>query len=74
MRSIVRDYSRPGDLICDPCAGGATTLIAAQLEGRDSIGSEMDPQTHARAMRRIQYGRHAAKADDQPCFDFDRLP
>jgi hypothetical protein len=74
MRAIIRDYSRPGDMICDPCAGGATTLIAAQIEGRDSIGSEMDPKTHARAMRRIQYGRHAAKADDQPCFDFDRRP
>ena len=28
MRSLIEDYSRPGDRVCDPCAGGATTLIA----------------------------------------------
>lgn len=43
MREIVRDYSRPGDLICDPCAGrGATTLRAAKLEGRSAIGAEIN--------------------------------
>lgn len=54
MRALVRDYSRPGDLICDPCAGGATTLIAAALEGRRSIGAEIDPDTYAKACARIQ--------------------
>lgn len=56
MRAIVRDYSRPGDLICDPCAGGATTLIAAAIEGRRAVGAELDPETHRRAMRRISAG------------------
>ena len=27
MRAIIRDYTRPGDLVCDPCSGGATTLL-----------------------------------------------
>jgi site-specific DNA-methyltransferase (adenine-specific) len=53
MRAIVRDYSRPGDVVCDPCAGGATTLIAAVIEGRRAIGSELDPATHAKALNRI---------------------
>jgi hypothetical protein len=53
MRSIVRDYSRPGDLVCDPCAGGGTTLIAARMEGRRAIGSELDPETHRKASARI---------------------
>ncbi len=53
MRALVRDYSRPGDLICDPCAGGATTLIAARMEGRRAIGAEMDPDTHALASKRL---------------------
>lgn len=53
MRALVRDYSRPGDVICDPCAGGGTTLRAAQLEGRNGIGSEMDPETHAKAAERL---------------------
>lgn len=53
MRAIIRDYSRPGDLICDPCAGGATTLIAAHMEGRSAIGAELDPKTYDLAKRRI---------------------
>lgn len=54
MRAIVRDYSRPGDLVCDPCAGGATTLIAAALEGRRAIGAELDPETFEKACARIE--------------------
>ena len=56
MRAIVRDYSRPGDLVCDPCAGGATTLLAAAIEGRLAIGAEMDVDTHAQALARIARG------------------
>jgi len=54
MRAIVRDYTRPGDLVCDPCAGGATTLIAAALEGRRAIGAECDPKTYELACKRIE--------------------
>ena len=56
MRAIVRDYSRPGDLVCDPCAGGATTLLAAAIEGRRAVGSEVDPETYAKAQARIARG------------------
>ena len=49
MRAIVRDYSRPGDLVCDPCAGGGTTLRAALAEGRRAVGAEMDPETWRKA-------------------------
>lgn len=56
MRQIVRDYSRPGDLVCDPCAGGGTTLLAAAMEGRRAIGCEMDPATFAKAVERLQRG------------------
>lgn len=53
MRALVRDYTRAGDLIVDPCAGGATTLIAARAEGRHSVGAERDAKTHALAAKRI---------------------
>jgi site-specific DNA-methyltransferase (adenine-specific) len=53
MQSVVRDYSRPGDLICDPCAGGGTTLLAAAQTGRRAIGAELDPVTHAKALKRL---------------------
>jgi site-specific DNA-methyltransferase (adenine-specific) len=54
MRQVVRDYSEPGDLVCDPFAGGATTLRACQIEGRRSIGAECDPDTYAKAMDRLR--------------------
>lgn len=56
MRALVRDYSRPGDLVCDPCAGSATTLLAAAIEGRTAIGSEIDAATYQIAMKRIAGG------------------
>jgi site-specific DNA-methyltransferase (adenine-specific) len=56
MRALVRDYTRPGDLVCDPCAGGGTTLLAAAIEGRRSIGAECDPDTFAKAQRRLTAG------------------
>lgn len=56
MRALVRDYTRRGDLIVDPCAGAATTLIAAATEGRRAIGAEVDPATHAIATARIRAG------------------
>ena len=55
MRDIVRDYSREGDIVCDPCAGAGTTLLAARMEGRSYIGAEADPATHALATRRLAH-------------------
>jgi hypothetical protein len=54
MRALIRDYSRPGDLVCDPCAGGATTLLAAAQTGRRGVGCEMDPTTYAKAAKRLR--------------------
>lgn len=56
MRQIVSDYSRPGDLVCDPFAGGATTLLAAVQEGRRAIGAECDPETFDLAVSRLRRG------------------
>lgn len=56
MRAIVRDYTKPGDLICDPCAGGGTTLLAALSEGRRAVGAEMDPKHFEIARKRLAAG------------------
>ncbi|MCC6596997.1 MAG: hypothetical protein IT477_10855 [Rhodanobacteraceae bacterium] len=53
MRAIVSDYSRPGDLVCDPCAGYGSTLAAALQKGRRAIGAECDPEVYAEAQRRL---------------------
>jgi site-specific DNA-methyltransferase (adenine-specific) len=59
MRQIVRDYSRQGDLVADPFAGGGTTLAAAHLEGRAVIGSECNPATYRLALERLKETKNA---------------
>jgi hypothetical protein len=71
MRALVRDYTRPGDLVCDPCSGSGTTLLAALMEGRRAVGSEMDPAHYEIARKRLAKGwtpplfqtEHAAPAE-----------
>lgn len=53
MRAIVSDYSRPGDLVCDPCAGFGSTLAAALTKGRRAVGAECDPAVYAEAQARL---------------------
>ena len=57
MSALVRDYSRPGDLVCDPCCGAGTTGVAARMLGRRFIGCDID-RTHAEiAAKRISKAR-----------------
>jgi site-specific DNA-methyltransferase (adenine-specific) len=60
MRAVVRDYSRPGDLIVDPFCGSGTTALAAAMEGRRCITSEEKPEHYAIARKRLDKGY-------QPC-------
>jgi len=56
MRAIVRDFTRPGDLIVEPFAGGGTTLLAAVMEGRTVIASEKDPGNFEITLKRLRKG------------------
>lgn len=56
MRAIVRDYSRPGDLVCDPFVGSGTTLLAAVMEGRRAVGSEQKREHYDIAAARLSRG------------------
>lgn len=73
MRALVRDYSRPGDLVCDPCAGGATTLLAALYEGRRAVGAEMDPGTFQIARKRLAKGFTPPLFTGEPARDPEQL-
>lgn len=52
-RHLITTFSRPGDLVLDPFAGAATTLVAACDEGRRSIGFEVERKTYDVANRRL---------------------
>jgi hypothetical protein len=41
------------DLVCDPMAGSATTLVAAVASGRRAVGFEVKPETHRLALKRL---------------------
>jgi len=56
MQAIVRDYTRAGDLVCDPFVGSGTTAVAALSEGRRFIGAEAMPEHHTIATRRLAAG------------------
>lgn len=56
MRAIIRDYSRPGDLVVDPFCGSGTTALAAAMEGRRCITSEEKPEHYKIARKRLDRG------------------
>ena len=53
MDRIVSDYSRPGDLVCDPCMGRASTALACLNTGRRFVGIECDSAEFDAACERI---------------------
>lgn len=44
IRKLVRNSSQIGDTILDPFAGSGTTNVACELEHRNSIGIEINPE------------------------------
>lgn len=56
MRAIVRDYTRPGDLVVDPFCGSGTTALACAMEGRRCITSEISETTFELARKRLEGG------------------
>lgn len=53
MEALIRDFTQPGDLVCDPYAGSGTTGVAAMRAGRRFLGWEVDPRVHEIARRRL---------------------
>lgn len=43
LAELIRGFSLPGQTVCDPFVGSGSTGVAALQEGRNFIGSEIDP-------------------------------
>lgn len=54
LERMVRAYSQPGDLVCDPFSGSGSTAIAALRCGRDFTGTEIDADYWKRSLARIE--------------------
>ena len=54
MAAIIRDFSKPGDIILDPFVGSGTVCIAAEREGRRWIGIELEEEYCKIARERIR--------------------
>jgi len=57
---MVLGFTDPDDLVCDPFAGGGTVPLAAMLNGRRAVASEIEARTHAEAARLIREAYDAA--------------
>lgn len=56
MCSIIRDYTKHGDLVLDPFCGGGTTALACAMTGRRCLTCEIDPETYEKACARMMRG------------------
>ena len=66
IRALVRDYSRPGDLIVDPCCGAGTLGVAVRYEGRRAILADKDPAAVETTIKRLRGERTKPTRDDFP--------
>jgi len=53
LKPIIETFTKPGDLIIDPFAGSATTIIAAKKLNRSIIATEIEEETYYIAKNRI---------------------
>jgi hypothetical protein len=55
MREIIEDYALTGQVVCDPCCGAGTTLVAAVLQGCIGLGSDVSMEHAGVALERLEY-------------------
>jgi len=65
-RNVLEMYSRQGDLVLDPMAGGGTTLIECKLLGRRFIGADINPAAVKLCEKAVDFCVEDAKANPKP--------
>lgn len=51
---LLSRFTRPGDTLLEPFAGSGTTLLAAKCLGLNWTGYEIDPESHKKAVSRLE--------------------
>ncbi len=75
MEKLVEEFTEPGELVCDPFAGGGTTGVAALHLGRRFLGWELQPHFHAAAQSRLAVAREQIRLFSRPpANDFEQQP
>lgn len=64
MEMLLRDFTQPGELICDPFAGSGTTGVACIRLGRRFLGFERDPGFFETARKRLEGTREQRQLFD----------
>ncbi len=54
-RNLIDRYTKPGDNVCDPMVGSATTLVECKLMGRRGIGVDINPDAAMVAANRLDF-------------------
>lgn len=59
LELLIKHSTSPGDWIVDPFGGSGSLVRAARKTGRNSIGIELDPERHEKAIRKLNGGEGA---------------
>ena len=54
LTPLIVAFSNPGDVVLDPFCGSGSALVAAQQQGRHSVGIELDARYYAVARGRVR--------------------
>lgn len=54
IEPLIRNHTKPGDVVLDAFAGSATTLVIARQQDRNAIGFEKSPAMYQMAKARIE--------------------